>query len=94
MEEKQIQNINDLNQGIVQDLFAEKFEELLDNVADENTSPTTVREITIKLKVKPSEDRNYASTEIEVRNKLAPHKPSSGIVNLAFDGSKVFCLLK
>jgi hypothetical protein len=82
--------LNDVNNGAVTDLFEDEFKKLLNNLADEDTSWKTQREISIKLKVKlNSEERNSAVSMIEVVSKLAPPKPNEEIIHLDFDGRNV-----
>lgn len=86
----EVVNLQDVNNGAVTDLFNDEFKKVLNNLADENTSWKTQREITIKLKVKlNSEERNTAATLVEVVSKLAPPKANEAIVHLDFDGRDV-----
>lgn len=58
--------------GAACELFAETLRKVLENVADINTDPQAVREITLKFKIKPNEDRNLGAVEIIPAAKLAP----------------------
>ena len=49
-----------------------KLSRVLKNIQDPNTSPKAVREINIKIKIKPSEDRGAGQVEIQATSKLAP----------------------
>lgn len=87
--------MEDVNNGAVGDLFQDEFKKLLKNLADENTSWKTQREINIKLKVKlNSEERTSATTMVEVTTKTAPPKPNESIVYLDTDGRDVFALAR
>jgi hypothetical protein len=56
----------------------EKFEDamlkVLANILDPNTRPETAREVILRVKVKPDEDRTSASVIIDCQTKLASDK--------------------
>ena len=86
----EITALTDINNGAVMELFDEEFQKLLNNLADENTSWKTQREVTIKLKVKLSNEmRDSATTIVDVSAKLAPPKANESIVHLDSDGRNV-----
>lgn len=86
----EVVTLEQVNNGAVGELFQDEFKKILNNLADENTSWKTQREITIKLKVKlNSEERDTATTLIEVMSKVAPPKPNESIVHLDYDGSNI-----
>ena len=74
-------NLENLNSGAISDLFENELEKMLANIADPNTKAETMREITIKIKVKPNESRESAVTQITVTDKYAPIKPHEGFIN-------------
>lgn len=45
---------------------------VLANIQDVNTSSKVVREVNIKIKIKPSDDRGAGEVEIQATSKLAP----------------------
>lgn len=57
--------------GAVPERFDLAWADLLENVLDPNTDPKEVREVVIKVKVKPQEDREGAAVRVEVLKKLA-----------------------
>jgi hypothetical protein len=57
------------------ELFNAEFQRVLDNIADENTKPTAAREVNLKIKIKPDEDRELCKVEIHANSKLAPVHP-------------------
>lgn len=89
METKKVLKLDDLNHGVITDLWQEEWEKTMENIADDNTTAKTPREITIKVKITPSEKRDHAVIKIEARSKLAPQKPNEGMVQLSFNGSRV-----
>jgi hypothetical protein len=61
--------------GAVVEAFDAELEGVLENMQDPNTNPTAVREITLKLKIKPDEDRAMGDMEFTVwPSKLAPRR--------------------
>ena len=58
--------------GAVPERFDLAWADLLENVLDPNTDPKEVRELVIKVKVRPQEDREGAAVRVEVLKKLAP----------------------
>ena len=81
--------LSTLNGGVVEELFSEELEKVLANIADPNTKPTEEREITIKIKIKPTEERSNATTRIQASSKLAKVRMSESFVVLSHDGSSV-----
>lgn len=60
-----------LQNGLVIDMFNEEFQKVMQNIADDNVKPDAVREISIKLQIKPDKTRQTAVTKIDVKSKLA-----------------------
>ena len=88
-----VMEVKDLNNGAINDLFVPELKKVLDNIADENTNWKPVREIVIKVKIRPlNEKRNNASSIIEVYSKLAPQKPHESLVVLETDGRDITML--
>lgn len=66
--------LDNLNRGVVTDLFEREFEKVMENIADENTSAKAVRKITIEIAIRPSEDRGRADTKVTAKSTLASVK--------------------
>ena len=77
--------LSSLQQGVVLDMFNEEFDKVLRNIADDNVKPDAVREITIKVSIKPDKTRQTATTKVDVSSKLAPVKSSDGMMFIGFD---------
>lgn len=69
-----------IGKGAAMELFDAELEKVLDNIADQNTDSAQAREITLKVKFSPSEDRKSAALGIQVKSKLAGHMGVSGAV--------------
>ncbi|MCD1654740.1 hypothetical protein K7J14_08475 [Treponema zuelzerae] len=89
MQNDRLVTLSTLNSGAVLELFEEEFEKALKNIADDNTSPTAVRAITIKIELKPMADRSMATSKVKVSSSLAPMNPHESTVSFAFNGRSV-----
>jgi hypothetical protein len=72
MPEQEPVTLATLGSGAAIELFNIELQKALDNIVDENTPPTALREVWLKVKIKPEEDRNYGKVEITAGAKLAP----------------------
>lgn len=75
MNEKETVSLQNLGSGAAIELFDIEFQRVLDNIVDENTKATSPREVTLKIKIKPDEDREWGAIEIHATSKLAPVHP-------------------
>lgn len=64
MGERSRVDLSNLSGGAANDYFADAMKKVLANIEDINTPAKAVRGITLTLKIKPSEDRLTAETEI------------------------------
>ncbi|WP_333664742.1 hypothetical protein [Desulfobacter postgatei] len=64
--------IETISQGAAIERLNLELESVLKNIADPNTSPVNIREINLKIKIKPSEDRSFGEVSIQATSKLAP----------------------
>lgn len=63
-------DIGTINDGAIVDLFEEEWKKVMDNIQDINTKPDAIREIVIKIRVKPDKLRRTATSMIHVEAKL------------------------
>ncbi len=49
-----------------------ELERVLENIMDLNTSPGVCREVNLKIKIKPTDDRTVGGVTIQATSKLAP----------------------
>ena len=68
-------SLANISQGAAIERFDLALGEILDNIQDPNTDPEAVREINLKVKIKPNELREMAAIVIEVVPKPAPMTP-------------------
>lgn len=67
--------LQNLGGGAAAEQFNHELNRVLENIMDHNTKATTPREITLKIKIKPDDDRELADLEIHCSSKLATVKP-------------------
>lgn len=67
--------LSNLGGGATEQMFAEELEKVLANIQDPNTSPTKMRTITLKITIKPNEDRNVGAVGLDCKSTIAPSKP-------------------
>ncbi|MHC1744867.1 MAG: hypothetical protein AB9873_17820 [Syntrophobacteraceae bacterium] len=70
------------------ELFNVEFQRVLDNCLDPNTKATEKREVTLKVKIKPDEDRESCLVEIHATSKLAAIRPYPTNIFLGKDGDR------
>lgn len=78
-------NLSSLQNGVVLDMFNEEFGKVMRNIADNNVKADAMREITIKVSIKPDKTRQTATTKVNVSSKLAPVKSTDGMMFIGFD---------
>lgn len=77
MSELQEITLETLDGGGAMELWQDRFEELLRNVADMNTDPEAAREIVLKVKVQPHKSRELGEITYAIALKTAGPKPIS-----------------
>ena len=85
----EVVNITNIADGAIVERFQKALEEVLKNIHDPNSSPGKVREINMKVKVKPSRDRNSCTFSVSVETKLSGAEDVSGILLLDYEGKKI-----
>ena len=71
--------------GAVEESINMSIRKVLDNIQDKNTKATNLREITLKIKMKPGEDREDVSIVYETSEKLAPRRAIEAELSLDTD---------
>lgn len=89
--DRPIESLDELMDGGVRERFNDALRKVWANIFDPNTSPKNVREIQLKVKIKPNKRLDAADFNVEVTTKLAPPEPLSQTVMLQLvgDGSIV-----
>jgi hypothetical protein len=68
-------NIGNVCDGAAVDAFELKLRECLENICDLNTPASATRTVTLKVKLKPREDRIQVATEFTCEASLASFEP-------------------
>lgn len=61
-----------INNKAIQEKYDEAYIHVIDNMADDNTKPTTKRKITLDIIFKQDEEREIVDIDIAVKETLAP----------------------
>lgn len=69
MEPQEPVNLVSLAEGAAVERFDIELEKILRNIADVNTEPEAPREINLKVRIKPDEDREIGAVTISVTSK-------------------------
>ncbi len=75
--------------GAVLEALDIEVQKVLENIADPNTEAKKVREISLKIQVKPNEQRNMADVMVKTDCKLAPAAPIETSIIMERKGNKV-----
>lgn len=75
--------------GAVTEKFEYELKKVKANITDPNTDWKKAREITIKIRFSPNEDRNKLSTTASVASKLCPVKDSVGVISMTQQNGKL-----
>lgn len=81
-------SIDNLNQGAVAELGNAELQKVWENINDPNTLPKAIREVTIKIKIAPNENRDNATVSIQATSKLAPTNPTLTLVAVGTEKGK------
>lgn len=65
-------NLEEFASGALNDLINQEMKRVTENIQDPNTSPKAKRKITVEIIFKPNEQRDFVSTEVNVKPTLAP----------------------
>lgn len=77
MVDAQIVTLETLAGGGAAELWDAELRRVLENIHDENTDPEEKREITLKVVIVPTSDREGLKTKVQVTSKLAGFRPIS-----------------
>lgn len=77
-----------IGEGAMVELFDIELEKVLRNIADVNTDPTQAREITLKVRIKPDEDRAVGGVKIVASSKLASNKGAATLIYMGKRGNQ------
>lgn len=84
--DRPIESLDELMDGGVRERFNDALRKVWMNVFDPNTNPKAVREIQLKVKIKPNKRLDAADFNVDVTTKLAPPEPLTQTVMLQLSG--------
>jgi hypothetical protein len=65
-------NLINLGGGAVAEKFGDELSKVVENILDPNTEPKVKREVTIKVVIRPTIDRDMGAIAVYASSKLAP----------------------
>lgn len=74
--------------GAIIERLNDALMDVIANIQDINTSDKATREVSLKIKIKPSSDRQTCSYEIHCQPKLAPPSEIANIVYVGIEGGE------
>lgn len=81
--------LTNIGPGVAEELFLQELKKVLINCLDINTSARKVRTITLKVSLKPNEDRNECDIYVDVNSSIAPSKPYISRATIGREGGKI-----
>lgn len=75
-EQMELVSLETIGQGAAAEKFLDELGRVIRNICDPNTDAKKSREIIIKFKFSPSEDRRFAAVTVNADSKLAPMSPA------------------
>lgn len=72
--EEDVVSLLNLGRGAAIERFDDELKRVLDNIIDLNTTEQ-VREINLKVKIKPNGDRDFCMVDVTCSSKIAPSEP-------------------
>ena len=91
---KDIQSLDDFNQGAIGELFEREWPKILENIADPSTEAKTRRKVTIEISVMPSDDRSSAKVLLNAKSSLAPVKADESVIFMELTGKGVVAMAR
>ncbi|MBW2342526.1 MAG: replication terminator protein [Deltaproteobacteria bacterium] len=71
---EELLSLSNIGDGAAMEMFDLELGRILKNIMDPNTEPKAAREIVLKVKFRPDEDRDLAQVDVAVSSKLAGSK--------------------
>ena len=89
---KDVQSINDLSTGVVDEQFKREWEKILQNIADPSTEAKKKRKFTLEIEITPNEDRSLAAVAIKSKSSLAPVKSDDSMIFMELSNDGVIAM--
>lgn len=78
-------SLETLKGGAALEIVNQMLADVWENILDPNTDAKKKRQVVLKLKFSPSEDRETVGIEIETKNDLAPHSAITTTASIGRD---------
>lgn len=65
-------SLSNLGDGAALEMFEEELQKVLDNIVDPNTKAKSPREITLKIRITPDDERQLGMVELICTSKMTP----------------------
>ena len=75
---ERVVKLDTMRGGAALERFNVELDRVIANVLDPNTDPKAKRSVTLKVSIKPTEDREQGVVSIDCQSKLAGMKPVAG----------------
>ena len=66
-------SLTNLGGGVAVEKFGDELAKVVENILDPKTEAGAMREISLKVKIKPAQDRTFGAVLVETNSKLAPN---------------------
>ncbi len=80
----------ELNKGIVEELFQNEFQKVLDNIKNKKTDWKDKRVIKIEVEITPDGEREIGYVGIKCTSKLADERPKQTVMHIRDNHGKWF----
>lgn len=80
-------SILQMARGAIQERVDYEISKIVENILDYNTEPCLERKLTLTIKLKPDENRQYIKIAASAVSKLAPATPVGTTLGIAADGN-------
>lgn len=81
---QQIESLDTLMGGAVQEKFNASLTELFANIQDPNTKATAKRSLSMTVTISPNGNRDVAQMDVQCKVKLAPTEPAQTTIYLSY----------
>lgn len=89
MDNKMFFDINNMGEGVIQDLLNKELNRVLENIQDVNTVPEKKRTITAKISFSPNKTRTAAMVTVECSSNLVPDSTFETQIAIGLDGGLI-----
>ncbi len=85
-------DIKTLGRGAAMELFNDGLQKALENILDANTAPKQIRNVTLSVDLKPTDDRDVATATMNVKVKLASAKGVSTFIFIGREAGRAVAM--